>query len=83
MRRPPEKPDPLDQRAVRGLGENCRGLGAVTRPGVDHHGHVDIVEMAFGDELGLAQHELDLALRDSRRPLLDVDELFGRHGEER
>ena len=46
-----------------------------------HHGDVDIVEMALGDELGLAQHELDFAPRDAPRPLLDIDELFGRDGE--
>jgi hypothetical protein len=49
---------------------------------MDHHGHVDIVEMAFGDELGLAEHELDFAFRDAGRPLLDIDEFFGGHGEE-
>ena len=50
---------------------------------MDHHGHVDIVEMALGDELGLAEHELDFAFCDARRPLLDVDEFFGRHGKEK
>ena len=58
-----------------------RVFDAVARAGMDHHRHVDIVEMAFGDELGLAEHELDLALGDARRPLLDIDELLGRHGE--
>ncbi len=49
---------------------------------MDHHRHVDIVEMALGDELGLAEHELDFASRDAGCPLLDIDEFFGRHGEE-
>src|SRR6202030_2515257 len=39
-------------------------------------------EMALGDEFGLAEHEFDFAFRDTGRPLFDVDELFGRHGEE-
>ena len=39
-----------------------RLLHLVVRADVDHHRHVDIVEMALGDELGLAEQELDLAL---------------------
>ena len=46
---------------------NERGFMPVARAGMDHHRHVDIVEMALGDEFGLAEQELDLALRASRR----------------
>ena len=48
---------------------------------MDHHRHVDVVEMALGDELGLAEQELDLALACALQALLDIDELLGRHGE--
>src|SRR5215469_9716111 len=46
---------------------------------MDHHGHVDVVEMALGDELGLAEHEFDVASGDAGGALLDIDELLGRH----
>ena len=56
-----------------------RALPALARAGVDHHCHVDIVEMALGDELLLAEHEFDLAAGDAAEPLLDIDEFLGRH----
>jgi len=37
--------------------------------------------MTFGDELRLAEHKLNLALRDACHPLFNVDELLRRHGE--
>ena len=49
---------------------------------MDHHRHVDVVEMAFGDQFGLAEEELDLALLAAAEALLDIDELLGRHREE-
>src|SRR5438552_13274376 len=49
---------------------------------MDHHRHVDVVEMPLGDELGLAEEELDLALLLAAQALLDIDELLGRHREE-
>ena len=58
-----------------------RSLPAPLRAGVDHHRHVDIVEMALGDEFGLAEHELDLAAGDAAEPFLDVNEFLGRHRE--
>ncbi len=33
-------------------------------------------------ELGLAEHELDFAFRDAGGAFLDINEFFGRHGEE-
>ncbi len=49
---------------------------------MDHHRHVDVVEMALGDEFGLAQQELDFAALLAMQALLDIDELLGRDGEE-
>src|SRR6202008_1505029 len=46
---------------------------------MDHHRHVDIVEVTLTDKFGLAEHELDFAFGDARCPLLDIDEFFGRH----
>src|SRR6516162_9168294 len=81
MRRPADEADALYQRAVRRVGKKGPRCDAA-RAGVYHHGQVDIVEMAFGNELGLSEHELDLAARDTGRALFNVDEFFGRHGEE-
>jgi hypothetical protein len=78
MRRPADKADLLDQCAIRGLGEKGPCLVGPARAGVDHHRHVDIIEMAFGNEFGFTEHELDLALGNARRSLLDIDEFFGR-----
>ena len=74
-----EKADALDQCAVRRFCEKGPRPGAATRTGMDHHGHVDVVEMALGDELGLAEHEFDVASGDAGGALLDIDELLGRH----
>ena len=81
MRRPAEKADLLDHGAVRRFGDRRARLLPIMRAGVDHHRHVDIVEMALGDEFGLAEHEFDLALGDAAEPLLDIDEFLGRHRE--
>ena len=81
MRSLAEKADLLDEGPIRGFGEDGPRLRTVARAGMDHHRHVDIVEMALGDELGLAEHEFDLALGDAPHALLDIDELLGRHGE--
>ena len=48
---------PFDESAMIGA---LRHL--IVRADMDHHRHVDVVEMALGDELGLAEQELDLAL---------------------
>ena len=48
---------------------------------MDHHRHVDIVEMALGDEFGLAEQEFDLAPLAPPQALLDIDEFLGRHRE--
>ena len=62
-------------------GRETRGFLPRRASRYDHHGHVDVVEMAFRDKLRLAQHEFDLAPGDTPHALLDVDELLGRHGE--
>ena len=49
---------------------------------MDHHRHVDVVEMALGDEFGLAEQEFDLAPLAPPQPLLDIDEFLGRDREE-
>ena len=48
---------------------------------MDHHRHVDIVEMAFGEQLRLAEQEFDLTPLLALETLLDVDELLGGNGE--
>ena len=48
---------------------------------MDHHRHVDVVAMAAGEQLGLAEQELDLALLAAAEALLDIDELLGRDRE--
>src|SRR5439155_20516869 len=81
MRRFAKKADLLDQGAVRGFGEDGPRLLPVARARMDHHRHIDIVEMALGDKLRYAEHDLDFAPGDARNALLDIDELLGRHGE--
>ena len=54
----------------------------VVRGEMDHHRHVDIVEMALGDEFGLAEQEFDLAPLAPPQALLDIDEFLGRDREE-
>ena len=48
---------------------------------MDHHRHVDIVEMALGDEFGLAEQELDFSAFAPPEALLDIDEFLGRDRE--
>jgi hypothetical protein len=48
---------------------------------MDHHCHVDVVEMAFGDQLGLAEQEFDLAALLPVQPLLDIYEFLSGDGE--
>src|SRR5207253_7345176 len=77
-----EKADLLDDGTVRAVGDVGALRHLVVRADMDHHRHVDVVEMALGDEFGLAQEELDLALFLAAQALLDIDELLGRDGEE-
>ena len=73
-----EKADLLDQRAVRRFGDEGALGHLVVRADVDHHRHVDVVEMALGDELGLAEQELDLALcRAPRRSSTSMNSSAG------
>ena len=49
---------------------------------VDHHRHVDVVEVAEPQQLGLAAEELELARPRLAHAPLDVAVLLGRHREE-
>jgi len=50
--------------------------------GVDHHGQVDVVELAARDEFGLAAQELQFALVHKAVAVLNLHVLLGGYGKE-
>ena len=81
MGRGPPEHDTLGQHPVVGAAHGeLRVPGS--RDGVGHHGHVNVVQLAQPDELGLAAQELNAARPAQLVPVLDLDVLLGGHGEQ-
>jgi len=74
-------PDELGDHSVRGAAEGQRAIRRIASR-VDHHGQIDVVELTETHQLGLADQELQAALRPEPEPILDLDVLLGRNGEE-